>query len=62
MHSAPWGDDVMSGTDKKVAKPDWLKPELKDAGTIAEILKGGGGKLSIETSDTGDIRKPKGQG
>ena len=33
-----------------------------DAGTVGEILKGGGGKLSIETNDTGDIRKPKGQG
>jgi hypothetical protein len=52
----------MSGTDKKIARPEWVKPELKNAGTIADILKGGGGKLSIETNDTGDIRKPKGQG
>jgi hypothetical protein len=52
----------MSGTDKKVAKPGWVKPELKDAGTIAEILKGGGGKLSIVDNDTGDVRKPKGSG
>lgn len=51
----------MSETIKK-AKKDWVKPAIKDAGTVASILKGGGGKLSIETNDTGDIRKPKGQG
>jgi hypothetical protein len=46
----------------KSVKPQWKKPEMKDAGTVAEILKGGGGKTSVETNDTGDIRKPKGQG
>lgn len=52
----------MSAMSAKPGKPAWKKPEMKDAGTVAEILKGGGGKTSIETADTGDIRKPKGQG
>ena len=52
----------MSGTRKPGAKPAWVPPAVKDAGTVGDILKGGGGKLSLETNDTGDIRKPKGQG
>ena len=52
----------MSGAQKTANKPAWVPPAVKDAGTVGEILKGGGGKLSIETNDTGDIRKPKGQG
>jgi len=43
-------------------KSPWVPPVVKDAGTISEILKGGGGKLSITTTDTGDTRKPKAQG
>ena len=53
---------MSDNTGKGSAKPAWVRPTVTDAGTIAEILKGGGGKLSIETTDTGDIRKPKGQG
>jgi hypothetical protein len=56
------GDETMSGTRKPGAKPAWVPPAVKDAGTVGDILKGGGGKMSLETSDTGDIRKPKGQG
>lgn len=52
----------MSGNDSKNPPKVWQKPQVKPAGTLAEILKGGGGKLSITTSDTGDVRKPKGQG
>ena len=48
--------------DTKPGKPVWVAPEIKEAGTIADILKGGGGKLSVETTDTGDVRKPKGSG
>jgi hypothetical protein len=35
--------------------------ELKDVGHVGEVLQGGGGKLSIVSDDTGDVRKPKGQ-
>ena len=52
----------MSAMSVKPGKPVWKKPEMKAAGTVADILKGGGGKTSVETNDTGDIRKPKGQG
>jgi len=52
----------MSDIGKNAAKPGWVKPEIKKAGTIAEILQGGGGKTSVEAPDTGDVRKPKGQG
>jgi hypothetical protein len=52
----------MSDGDNKKPRPEWITPRAKDAGTIADILKGGGGKLSVETTDTGDIRKPKGSG
>ena len=40
----------------------WEPPVVKKVGTIAEVLKGGGGKLSITAADSGDVRKPKGQG
>ena len=40
----------------------WQLPELKNLGTVAEILQGGGGKLSPMAADPGDDRKPKGQG
>ena len=45
--------------DKK--KGQWKKPELKQAGNVADVLQGGGGKLSITSNDSGDVRKPGGQ-
>ena len=41
----------------------WEKPQLKQRGTLSELLQfPGGGKLSIDTDDTGDLpKKPKGQ-
>ena len=51
----------MSAKDN-AGRPGWKKPEIKPAGTLSEILKGGGGKTSIVATDTGDTRKPKGQG
>jgi len=49
-------------TSDKSNKPTWVKPAVKDAGTVADIVKGGGGKLSVQTTDTGDVMKPKGSG
>jgi len=42
----------------------WEKPWLSYVGHVADILQnpGGQGKLSPSTADTGDIRKPPGQG
>ena len=52
----------MSEAKDAPTRPVWTKPEIKPAGTLSEILKGGGGKTSIVTTDTGDTRKAKGQG
>ncbi len=35
--------------------------KLTEVGTVAEVVRGGGGKLSIVADDMGDVRKPKGQ-
>ena len=52
----------MSGKGNDIPRPDWTKPVVKDAGTIADILKGGGGKTSVQATDTADPRKSKGAG
>ena len=45
------------------ARRQWVSPVVKLVGTIAEVLKGGGGKLSVSADDSGDPpRKPRGQG
>ena len=45
------------GSDKKRA---WEPMKLTDIGSVAEVVQGGGGKLSITANDTGDVRKPSG--
>jgi len=48
---------------KSVDKQVWEPMELTEVGTVAEVVQGGGGKLSVPIKDTGDMpRKPKGQG
>lgn len=37
----------------------WVAPRLAFRGTVADILKSGGGKLSIQASDPGEIRCEK---
>ena len=44
------------------SKQAWEPMRLTEVGTIAEVVQGGGGKLSIIAADVGDVRKPKGQG
>jgi hypothetical protein len=40
----------------------WEPMKLELVGHVADVLQGGGGKLSIPSDDTGDApRKPKGQ-
>lgn len=43
-------------------KPRWMSPTLKHVGNVGTVLQGGGGKLSPSFADSGDPRKPKGQG
>ena len=38
----------------------WEPPTVNPVGTVAQVLRGGGGKLSIVANDSGDVRKPKG--
>lgn len=40
----------------------WEPPRLKRIGDLEEIVRGGGGKVSVAGQDPGDIRKPSGQG
>lgn len=42
------------------AKKQWEPMELKEAGHVAAIVQGGGGKLSAVGGDPGEMRKPKG--
>ena len=46
------------------AKPErlkWKRPEVRSVGTVAEVLRGGGGKQSVTEADVGDNNKVKGQ-
>jgi hypothetical protein len=40
----------------------WTVMTLTHLGNVVELLKGGGGKLSPVAADSGDVRKPRGQG
>jgi hypothetical protein len=45
------------------ARRQWVSPAVKSVGTIAEVLKHGGGKLSMVADDSGDPpRKTMGHG
>jgi hypothetical protein len=37
----------------------WEPPTLNVVGTVGDVLKGGGGKDSINPADPGEERKPK---
>jgi hypothetical protein len=43
-------------------KQPWEPMRLTYIGHVAEIIRGGGGKLSLSGSDPGDARKPSGGG
>ena len=43
-------------------KQSWEPMKLSSVGHISQVVEGGGGKLSPTTVDSGDDRKPKGQG
>jgi hypothetical protein len=57
----------MSTFDRSVlvaaARRQWVSPAVKVVGTLAEVLKQGGTKLSQMSGDPGEpIRKPPGMG
>jgi hypothetical protein len=43
-------------------KRSWEPITLRYVGHVGDVLRGGGGKLSPTGGDTGDNRKPSGQG
>ncbi|MBD0329386.1 MAG: hypothetical protein ICV64_04710 [Thermoleophilia bacterium] len=43
-------------------KEQWEPTSLEEMGHVGEVVQGGGGKLTPETHDTGDNRKPPGLG
>ena len=45
---------------QSIEKRQWEPMKLTNVGHVGEIVQGGGGKLSVETHDTGDNRKPSG--
>jgi hypothetical protein len=49
--------DVVVVNERRV----WTTPELNQVGTVSEVLRAGGGKLSM-AGDPGDMRKNTGGG
>jgi hypothetical protein len=49
-------------TPKKETQKDYEPMKVAEVGHVGEVLEGGGGKLSVVAADSGDTRKPKGQG
>jgi hypothetical protein len=47
---------------ERMEKLAWEPMRLTEVGTVADVVHGGGGKLSPTPGDPGDIRKPPGQG
>lgn len=43
------------GTNKQ-----WGKPQVKDLGSVEQVILGGGGKLSLTGGDPGEARKERG--
>ena len=54
------GEGGTPGSDPKPPGEDWIPPEVTPLGSLAELLKGGGGKTSVAAD--GDGRKPSGGG
>ena len=42
---------------KEVEKKTWESPKLVLLGTITDVVRGGGGKLSVTGGDPGEMRK-----
>lgn len=40
-----------------VARAPWKRPELKAVGKVGDVLKGGGGKVTVVTGDPGEPNK-----
>jgi len=47
--------------ERKTDRKSWTRPTITPVGNVAEVIRGGGGKLTIQLNDVGDVNKPKGQ-
>jgi hypothetical protein len=51
-----------TGEAPKPGKRQWEKPKAAYLGRVDQVVRGGGGKLSIPAADPGEpARKPRGQ-
>jgi hypothetical protein len=55
-------DPVSRKADGPVSRKTWQPMKLAYVGDAKDIVRSGGGKVSISEADSGDPRKPKGQG
>ncbi len=53
------GSENRSGAQ---AQSQWTTPRLDRSGLLRDMVRGGGGKLSVTGGDMGDNRKPPGGG
>lgn len=56
----PTASEVCAGGNRP--RRAWRRPRLSRIGDVVELVRGGGGKLSIEMRDGGEMRKPRGLG
>lgn len=54
-------DKFKEPTPAAPGRRPWEPPAVKTVGTISEVLRTGGGKVSPSPADPGEIRKPPGQ-
>jgi hypothetical protein len=54
-------EELVINGSSNVDRQPWQSMKLTLIGQVSEIVRGGGGKLSIPTDDMGDYNKPKGQ-
>ncbi len=45
---------------RKENQKKWEAPKIEYVGNVAEVLKGGEGKLPVSPADPGEARKPTG--
>lgn len=51
----------MERSNKRVKQRlSWTPMHMRPLGTVAEVVRGGGGKLTPPFNDPGEPRKPKG--
>ena len=63
MSDEPFRNDEPCTADGSAdEKPQWQTPKIEYVGEVAEVIQGGGGKVTVAGGDPGDPRKPQGQG